>query len=86
MSDGRYALVSNSNPYRRDPLTIAVSDDGIVFNKLFYLVGGRHVDYPHMMEHGGYLYVAHSGGKQSVEIQRVKISDLNTLQMPASVQ
>jgi hypothetical protein len=86
MSDGRYALVSNSNPYKRDPLTIALSDDGMVFNQLFYLVGGRHVDYPHMMEHGGYLYIAHSGGKQSVEIQRVKISDLNALKMPASVQ
>lgn len=83
LKDGRYALVSNSNPAKRDPLTIALSDDGLVYTKLFYLVGGRAVDYPHMMEHEGYLYVAHSGGKRSVEIQRVRIADLDKLAMPA---
>jgi hypothetical protein len=30
--------------------------------------------------------VAHSGGKRSVEIQRVRIADLDTLKMPATVQ
>ena len=86
ISDGRYVLVSNSNPKKRDPLTIALSNDGIVFDKLFHLVGGRHVDYPHVIEHGAFLYVAHSGAKQSVEIQRVRIADLNKLQMPATVE
>ena len=81
--DGRYALVSNSNPLKRDPLTIALSDDGLVYTKLFYLVGGRAVDYPHMMEHEGFLYIAHSGGKRSVEIQRVRVTDLNAMAMPA---
>jgi hypothetical protein len=57
----------------------------MVFNQLFYLVGKRPVDYPHMIEHDGYLYIAHSGGKQSVEIERVRIADLNTLRMPAKV-
>ncbi len=41
MSDGRYALVSNSHPRRRDPLTLALSDDGMVFDRLFYLAGGE---------------------------------------------
>jgi hypothetical protein len=82
LKDGRYVLVSNSNPKKRDPLTLAVSRDGLVFDRLFYVVGGRHVDYPHMMEHAGYLYIAHSGGKQSVEIQRVRIADLDTVRMP----
>ena len=82
MSDGRYALVSNSNPQKRDPLTLALSRDGMTFDRLFYVVGGRHVDYPHMVEHGGFLYIAHSGGKQSVEIERVRISDLDALRMP----
>lgn len=82
LSDGRYALVSNSHPQRRDPLTLALSDDGLVFNKLFYLVGGRHVDYPHMIQHEGNLYIAHSGGKRSVEIQIVRLADLNKLKMP----
>ena len=79
LKDGRYALVSNSNPKTRDPLTLALSDDGLVFNQLFYVVGGRHVDYPHVMEHEGYLYIAHSGAKMSVEIERVRIADLARL-------
>jgi hypothetical protein len=83
LSDGRYVLVSNSNPSRRDPLTLALSDDGLVFDKLFYLVGGRHVDYPHVVEHNGCLYIAHSGAKRSVEIERVRLSHLNQLAMPA---
>ena len=82
LRDGRYVLVSNSNPKKRDPLTLALSDDGLVYTKLFYLVGGRPVDYPHLLEHDGFLYIAHSGGKRSVEIERVQISSLNALQMP----
>ncbi|MFH5832996.1 exo-alpha-sialidase [Halalkalibaculum sp. DA384] len=87
MSDGRYVLVSNSHPKNRDYLTLAISDDGMVFNELYYLVGGQQngVDYPMVMEHEGYLYIAHSGGyggrKQSVEVQKVRISDLNDLDM-----
>jgi hypothetical protein len=86
LKDGRYVLVSNANPLKRDPLTLAISDDGLVFHSLYYLVGGRHVDYPHVMEHDGHLYVAHSGGKRSVELQRVRIADLAGLRMPASVR
>lgn len=82
LSDGRYVLVSNSHPKRRDPLTLAVSDDGLVFNKLFYLVGGRHVDYPHVIEHDGSLYIAHTGGKRSIEIERVRLTDLNAAIKP----
>ncbi len=60
----------------------------MVFNKLYFLVEGDRngVDYPHMMEHDGFLYIVHSGGhggrKQSVELQRVKISELDKLEMP----
>ena len=81
LSDGRYALVSNPNPKKRDPMTVALSDDGMVFDRMYYLVGGRWIDYPHMIEHDGYLYIAHSGGKQSVEIERVRIADMDRLEM-----
>jgi hypothetical protein len=87
MSNGQYVLVSNSHPKHRQWLTIAVSDDGMVFDRLFFLVEGKKngVDYPHVLEHNGYLYITHSGGfggrKQSVEIQRVKISDIKKLKM-----
>jgi predicted neuraminidase len=88
MSNGKYVLVSNSHFEHRQWLTLALSDNGMVFDKLFFLVEGDRdgVDYPHMIEHEGYLYIAHSGGhggrKQSVEVQRVNISDLEALEMP----
>lgn len=86
LQDGRYVLVSNANPKGRDPLTLALSNDGIVFDRMFYLVGGRPVDYPQVMEHNGYLYIAHSGAKRSVEIERVRLADLDAMVMPASVR
>lgn len=84
LRDGRYVLISNPSPRGRDPLTLALSEDGMQFNQLFYLVGGRRVDYPHLIEHDGFLYIAHSGGKRSVEIQIVRLADLQKLQMPKS--
>ncbi|ODS83523.1 MAG: hypothetical protein ABS46_06225 [Cytophagaceae bacterium SCN 52-12] len=83
LKDGRYVLVSNSHPAKRDPLTIAVSDDGLVFNKLFYVAGGRHVDYPHVYEHDGQLFIAFAGAKQTVEVIKVGINDLSALTMPS---
>ena len=82
LSDGRYVLVSNPNPKKRDPLTLSVSEDGMVFTKMLYLVGGRHVDYPHVIEHEGCLFIAFAGGKQSVEVLKVKLSDVDAVQMP----
>lgn len=79
LSDGRYVLVSNANPLKRDPLTIAISEDGMVFSKMGFLVGHRHIDYPHVIEHEGYLYVAFAGAKQTVEVLKIKISDLDKL-------
>jgi hypothetical protein len=84
LQDGRYVLASNPDPRRRDPLTLAVSDDGLVFTKMIYLVGERWVDYPHVLEHDGHLLVAFSGGKQSVEVLRIKLSDLDAVHMPAT--
>lgn len=82
LGDGSYVLVSNSNPRKRDPLTLAWSGDGLVFTKLFHLVGGRQVDYPHVIEHDGNLFIAFSGGKQSVEVLKVKLADLAAAKMP----
>ena len=82
LRDGRYVLVSNPNPKKRDPLALSISPDGLVFTKMLYLVGGRHVDYPHVIEHNGALYIAFAGGKQTVEVLKVKLSDLDAIQMP----
>jgi hypothetical protein len=81
LSDGRYVMVSNPNPNRRDPLALSISDDGMVFTKMVYLVGDRHVDYPHVIEHDECLYVAFAGGKQSVEVLKVSLKDLDAIQM-----
>jgi hypothetical protein len=85
-SRGYYVMVSNSNPRRRDPLTLAISQDGLVFTKLFRLIGGRHVDYPHIIEHDGHLLVAFSGAKQTMEVMKVSLDELERLVMPDSVE
>lgn len=80
MSDGRYVLVSNANPEKRDPLVLSLSDDGMAFTKMGYLTGGRWIDYPHVIEHGGHLLVAFAGWKkQSCEVLKIKIEDLAVL-------
>lgn len=78
-SRGCYALVSNANPAGRDPLTLAISHDGLVFTHLFRLVGGRHVDYPHAIEHDGHLLISFSGAKQTVEVLKVPLDAIDDL-------
>jgi len=82
LRDGRYVLVSNPNPKKRDPLTLSISDDGLVFTKMLYLVGGRHIDYPHVIEHGDSLYIAFAGGEQTVELLKVKLTEADGVKMP----
>lgn len=78
-SHGYYAMVSNSNPKRRDPLTLAISKDGLVYTHLFYLVGGRHIDYPHIIERDGHLLIAFSGAKQTMEVLQVSLDEIDRL-------
>ncbi|QDS91537.1 hypothetical protein FF011L_02670 [Roseimaritima multifibrata] len=78
-SRGYHVLVSNANPKARDPLTLAISADGLVYTHLFNLVGGRHVDYPHMIEHDGHLLVAFSGAKQTMEVVKISLDDIDAL-------
>lgn len=82
LRDGRYVLISNPNPKKRDPLTLSISDDGLIFTKMLYLVGGRHIDYPHVIEHGDSLFIAFAGGKQTVELLKVRLADVDAVTMP----
>ena len=66
-------------------MTLAVSADGVTFDRLFWLVGNRHIDYPHIIEHDGRLLIAFSGAKQTMEVMSVKLNDLEALAMPGSV-
>ncbi|MEZ5397568.1 MAG: exo-alpha-sialidase [Bryobacterales bacterium] len=78
-SRGYYAMVSNANPAKRDPFTLSISQDGLVYTCMFYLVGGRHVDYPHILEHDGHLLIAFSGAKQTMEVIKVSLDDVDRL-------
>ena len=78
-SRGYHALVSNANPKARNPLTLAISADGLVYTHLFHLVGGRHIDYPHMIEQDGHLLVAFSGAKQTMEVLKISLDDIDKL-------
>lgn len=78
-SRGYYAMVSNANPKSRDPLVLSISRDGLVYTRMFYLVGGRHVDYPHILEHDGHLLIAFSGAKQTMEVMKVSLDDVDAL-------
>jgi hypothetical protein len=79
LADGRYILVSNPDPERRDPLVLSISDDGVTFHSMGYLVGGRWVDYPHVMQVGDSVVVAFSGAKQTVEVLKFPVSELDLI-------
>jgi hypothetical protein len=82
-SGGYYALVSNANPAARNPLCLAVSLDGLVFTQLYALpIPAEPADtlqYPHIIEQAGHLWVAFSRNKRSVEIVRVPLESVNWL-------
>lgn len=84
LKDGRYLLVSNPRPKVRDPLTLAISRDGLVFHTMGYLDGGRHLDYPHVIEHEGYVFVAYATIKQTVEVLRIDVKELAKLEQTQS--
>ena len=86
LPDGRYVLVSNPHPKRRDPLTLAVSRDGLVFTAMGYLVGGRHVDYPHVIHQAGLLYIAFATAKQTVEVLRLPVAEVDRLERLSGAQ
>lgn len=86
LADGRYVLVSNPHPQRRDPLTLAVSRDGLVFHAMGWLAGGRHVDYPHVIAHDDYLLVAFATAKSTVEVLKVQVADLARLEESQPLQ
>ena len=71
--------MSNPNPDGRDPLTLAISRDGVVYTRMFYLLGGRHIDYPHMIEYEDSLFISFSGAKQTVELLKVPLSAIDAL-------
>jgi len=71
LGDGRYFLINNPNPRRRDPLVITYSPDGWEYSRPAAIRrGGGTFQYPHALEHGGSLWVVYSTAKRDIELTR----------------
>ncbi|MHB1295005.1 MAG: exo-alpha-sialidase [Anaerolineae bacterium] len=92
LSNGTYYLVWNPNPRgERIPLAVALSDDGINFDRMAVLresatlprLSGRFkgpgYQYPNALEHEGALHVIHSVNKEDVEVAGVALATLMAL-------
>ena len=92
-SRGYYVIVSNTNPNGRNPLALSTSEDGVTFTRMGRLPipvsreGGAFdaahtsgsVQYPHVMEHNGHLYVTYSRRKTSIEVIRISLDEVDRL-------
>jgi hypothetical protein len=102
LPDGTVLLVGNmmapafDNPdqvrhYGRDPLVVALSDDGYTFDRAFALRCGQHewrtsqgdvrgrgggAQYPSCVAHDGILYVQYSMGKEDICVSSVPLTGL----------
>lgn len=98
LSDGRYVLASNPKTFggsnqnvlgARNPLTMAVSDDGDVFDRMTVLRGeptdclypsfakNPGYQYPNLFERDGYLWVIYSRNKEDIQVSRIAIADID---------
>jgi hypothetical protein len=97
LADGTVLLIGNQIAHTfdtalyldRDPLTVAVSADGLVFDRVFALradaprqfrfagIGGRNLGfgYSSSLVHDGWLYTLYSIGKEDMAITRVPIGE-----------
>jgi hypothetical protein len=92
LPDGTYFILSNPNPSGlRIPLTIALSSDGYVFDRMAILRNeptaprlpgrfkGPGYQYPHALGYGGALHVIHSVNKEEIEVTSVSLEVLSQL-------
>lgn len=87
LPDGRYYFLGNMS-YARNELLLITSEDGIHYDEWYYLgeepytlmkkglAKGGTYSYPDMITDGEYLYIVYSLKKESIEVKRVKLSDL----------
>ncbi|MFP3903971.1 MAG: exo-alpha-sialidase [Armatimonadota bacterium] len=97
LPDGRIYLIGNQvQCVERDPLTISLSDDGIVFDRAFAIRSGApRIRFPGLHKSVGFqypsaalrhdeLWVLYSVGKEDVEVSRVPLDALSQEGDPAS--
>lgn len=85
-STGYRVLINNANPKMgRRQLMLSLSKDGLVFTRLLLLdipsEKAANFQYPHVLEHDGFLWIAYSKDKATIELLKVALSDLEP--MPA---
>jgi hypothetical protein len=82
LSNGLRVLVGNANPkVGRRQLLLSVSKDGLVFTRMFLLdipsEKPSTLQYPHVMEKDGKLYIAYSRNKALIEMFILALADLS---------
>jgi hypothetical protein len=88
-STGYRVLVNNANPRMgRRQLMVSLSKDGLVFTRMLVLdipsTKPGSFQYPHVLEHEGYLWIAYSKDKATIELLKVALSELEP--MPADLE
>lgn len=89
LADGRFVFASNPNPLGRVPLTLSVSNDGVVFRQMFVVEDtptdgakypgkskSRGYQYPNVIEHDGHVFVIYAENKENIRVAKIKVSDL----------
>ena len=81
-SRGYRVLVNNANPkLGRRQLMLSTSADGLVYTRMMVLdipsARPANFQYPHVLEYDGYLWIAYSKDKATIELLRVALSDLD---------
>ena len=88
LPDGTAFLISNPGPHHRRYLTIALSDDGVTFDRAFMIhgkrirhrYGGRTKSlgwqYPNALVWKGHLHVAYSINKEDLGASRIALGDI----------
>ncbi len=80
-SRGFRVLVSNANPkIGRREMHLAISEDGLTYTRLARLdipsAKPGTLQYPHVIEHAGHLYIAFSRNKAATELLKVSLDDI----------
>jgi len=89
LSNGSYYLINNPDPKKRDPLAITFSPDGWTFGKPLAIrrdapgrrfegraKGSGSLQYPHAIEHNGFLWVIYSTNKEDIEVTAIPLASL----------
>jgi hypothetical protein len=91
LSNGMYALMVNPNTKGRNPFSIALSKDGLVYDRIANVrsepTKARHeghaksAGYHYMrgFEHGGKLYTIYSVNKEDIEVTSIPLSEFTAL-------